>query len=283
MSSRFEFGANWRRFLESVDEARINAAERSLVNMLERESLEGLTFLDVGCGSGLFSLAACRLGARVHSFDYDPRSVACTREMQRRFAPDSHSTWTIQQGSALDPDYLNSVPKADIVCSWGVLHHTGDMWRAIDLVSQQVAPGGTFWIAIYNDQGPMSEHWAAIKRLYVRLPRCLRPALVVFVGGTLATGKLIRTLGSMLLSLITVRNPLAPAQALSKRLQAPEPRGMHRWYDLVDWVGGWPFEVASPGEIVDFMHARSFRLVKLRTVGGKLGCNEFVFQNAPTE
>src|SRR5690606_32453090 len=133
--------------------------------MLGVESLAGQRFLDVGSGSGLLSLAAQRLGANVHSFDYDPQSVACTREMKRRFAPDADD-WTIEEGSALDAEYLAGLPPADVVYSWGVLHHTGEMWRAIDLVSQRVAPGGRFWLAIYNDQGRTSADWIRVKRCY---------------------------------------------------------------------------------------------------------------------
>src|ERR1044072_2056758 len=98
---RFEFGKNWARFLELLDEGRIRSAEESLRTMLEVESLEGKSFLDIGSGSGLFSLAARRLGARVRSFDYDPRSVACARELRRRYFPDAGG-WTIEEGSALD-------------------------------------------------------------------------------------------------------------------------------------------------------------------------------------
>ena len=75
---RFEFGKNWSRFLSLLDDTRIREAEESLRQMLGVESLSGLSFVDIGSGSGLFSLAARRLGARVHSFDYDPNSVACT-------------------------------------------------------------------------------------------------------------------------------------------------------------------------------------------------------------
>ena len=75
--------------------------------MLGAGTLSGVSFLDIGSGSGLFSLAARRLGARVHSFDYDPQSVACTRELKRRFcAGDAH--WTIEMGDVLDADYLES-------------------------------------------------------------------------------------------------------------------------------------------------------------------------------
>src|SRR5271154_68122 len=84
---RFAFGENWRRFLSVLDESRVASAEDSLRSMLEVSDLRGKTFVDVGCGSGLFSLAARRLGARVHSFDYDPQSVACALELRQRYFP----------------------------------------------------------------------------------------------------------------------------------------------------------------------------------------------------
>src|SRR5881227_2755894 len=100
---RFEFGRNWHRFLALLDEDRIAAAEQSLQRMLEAERLDGQRFLDVGSGSGLFSLAAVRLGAQVHSFDYDPQSMACTRFLKESYAPDA--PWTIEKGSILDTTF----------------------------------------------------------------------------------------------------------------------------------------------------------------------------------
>lgn len=276
-ADRFEFGANWSRFLETVDESRIAAAAASLQAMLGVDRLDGRTFLDVGSGSGLFSLAAHRLGARVHSFDYDPQSVACTREMQRRFGQGG-AEWTIEQGSALDSEYLASLPAADVVYSWGVLHHTGDLWTAMDLVAQRVAPGGQFFLAIYNDQGQTTHRWIAVKRLYQRLPNLLRPVLAAGVGGVLLLRRVLAMLCSLLLRLLTLRNPFAPLQALASDIRKTDARGMHRWYDLVDWVGGWPFEVARPEQVLDFLRARGFELERLKTCGGGLGCNEFVFR-----
>src|SRR5438128_7073825 len=118
---RFEFGRNWSRFLATLADTRIADAEDSLRKMLETEDLRGKRFLDIGSGSGLFSLAARRLGARVHSFDYDPRSVACTSELKRRYF-NGDDRWKVEEGSALDAVYVKSLGTFDVVYSWGVLH-----------------------------------------------------------------------------------------------------------------------------------------------------------------
>src|SRR5262245_45349652 len=121
---RFAFGKNWQEFLRIIDETRIRQAEDSLAVMLRESTLVGKSFLDIGCGSGLFSLAARRLGARVHSFDFDADSVACADELRRRYFQ-GDPQWTIEQGSVLDSHYMSALGNFDIVYSWGVLHHTG--------------------------------------------------------------------------------------------------------------------------------------------------------------
>jgi len=258
---RFEFGANWARFLESLDEARIERAQRSLQDMLGAPDLRGKRFLDVGSGSGLFSLAARRLGASVRSFDYDPKSVACTQELRRRYFPDDPD-WTVERGSALDADYLGRLGRFDVVYSWGVLHHTGALWQALENVSPLVADGGRLFLAIYNDQGWASVLWLRVKQLYNRLPGPLRwlvlgPAFVRLWGPAF------------------VRDLLHGDPARTWREGVG--RGMDPWRDVVDWVGGLPFEAARPEKIVDYYAAKGFRLERLETSGGGHGCNEFVF------
>jgi 2-polyprenyl-3-methyl-5-hydroxy-6-metoxy-1,4-benzoquinol methylase len=266
---RFEFGKNWQTFLRSVDEPRVAEAEASLLSMLRCQHLAGRGFLDIGCGSGLFSLAARRHGARVHSFDYDPDSVACARELRRRFTADD-AEWTIEQGSVLDPEYMTALGTFDVVYSWGVLHHTGRMWDAVAAACRAVRPGGMLFIALYNDVGTKSRRWRRIKQIYNRLPRLLRPFLT---AATIAPEE-AKTLARLSLS----GRPLDYLKLWTR----PGRRGMNRWRDAVDWVGGYPYEVATPEAVFDFCRERGFTLKTLKCGGVGLGCNEFVFERTPS-
>jgi 2-polyprenyl-6-hydroxyphenyl methylase/3-demethylubiquinone-9 3-methyltransferase len=260
---RFEFGKNWAAFLTHLNEDRIAEAERSLLEMLEESGLRGKSFLDIGSGSGLFSLAARRLGARVHSFDYDPNSVGCTQELRRRFFNDD-AEWIVEQGSVLDPGYLKSLGQFDIVYSWGVLHHTGHLWQALENITPLCRIGGKMFIALYNDQGGASRRWLWVKKTYNQYALLRIPILL---------GSFWRLYWrSMLKDLLLLRPGYTFRQYRRNR------RGMTVWRDVVDWVGGYPFEVSRAEDVFHFFRQRGFVLTRLATDNG-LGCNQFVLLN----
>jgi SAM-dependent methyltransferase len=260
---RFEFGANWSRFLRMLDDGRISLAEQSIRELLDVETLRGRSFLDVGSGSGLFSLAARRLGARVFSFDYDPQSVACTRELRRRYCPDDPE-WSVEQGSALDVGYLDKLGRFDVVYSWGVLHHTGAMWQALDRIDRCVADGGTLALALYADQGARSRFWWWVKRIFIALPAPFRIPWAVSIAAPFEVRLFYKW---------TRQGDFERWWKSWTNYRTA--RGMSRWHDMLDWMGGFPYEVAKPADIERFYRARGYELGKVHPTGGA-GCIEYV-------
>lgn len=263
---RFAFGDNWWRFLSTLDEDRIKSARDGLKAMLGVNNLDGLKFLDIGSGSGLSSLAAYQLGAAVTSFDFDTSSVKCTAELRRRYAGDS-GRWTVKQGSVLDDDFMGAIGEHDVVYSWGVLHHTGDMYGAIERAIKAVAPGGVLFIALYNDQGAWSGRWRRIKRFYCS----------GWLGKAIVSSVFIPywVLRNLIADIVWFRNPLRRYTDYKKN------RGMSVVHDWHDWLGGYPFDVAKPESIVLPMLKRGFTLTNLVTAGGSVGCVEYVFTREP--
>lgn len=255
---RFEFGRNWQSFLSSLTDERIKIAETSIKEMLKVEDLTGKTVLDIGSGSGLFSLAARNLGAKIHSFDYDPESVACTRELRSRYFPDDPN-WIVEKGSVLDADFLKSCGNFDLIYSWGVLHHTGNMWLAIENAASLAKKNSTLFIAIYNNQDGRSKVWGKIKKLYCS----------GIIGKTVTSAIFIPYFFSKTLISSILRNKNEFA-AYKKN------RGMSITHDWFDWLGGYPFEVATVEEIFQFLHPKGFELKNIRNTNHS-GTNQFVF------
>lgn len=266
----FAFGKNWREFVEKhLNDERIDEASRSLSTFTNGYDFRGRKFLDIGCGSGLFSLCAHRLGAEVTSFDVDEDSVACCAYLHEREG--RPASWRIKHGSVLDQAFLNTLGQFDFVYSWGVLHHTGAMWRAIENAASLVKPLGYLYIAIYNkadgfafyDDGRFgpSSMWLVEKKIYSVLPKPLQAAIDYGVMGAM-----------IVLYAVTLRNPLSKIRG-HKAL-----RGMSWRIDIKDWLGGYPYEYASVSEIFSFLEPRGFTLRNLVSTNG-LRNNEFLFQN----
>jgi SAM-dependent methyltransferase len=264
-----QFGENWESFQRVLTPRRIAEAERSLVEMLAVNDLAGKSFLDIGSGSGLSSLAARRLGARVHSFDNDPRSVACTRALKDRFCS-GDPRWTIDEASVLDRGYLESLARFDVVYSWGVLHHTGALRQAMENAALPVAPGGQLFIALYNHQPLWTPVHTALKRAYAAGPRPL--------GWLVAAGSIsFYATRGFVKDLVLLRNPLARFRNYDRL------RGMSWWHDQWDWIVGYPFETAAPASVVEFYRQRGFQLARMTTVGRGSGCNQFVFARSTAD
>jgi 2-polyprenyl-6-hydroxyphenyl methylase/3-demethylubiquinone-9 3-methyltransferase len=202
------------------------------------------------------------MGAEVFSFDYDIDSVNCAKELKRKYFPDD-AGWSIEQGDALDRQYMETFRNYDIVYSWGVLHHTGNMRLGFDRIAETVAGSGLLYIAIYNDQGPISKFWRTVKRVYMKTPRILR--FLIIVPYVMARA---------------VANLLRHGTPFFGRKQ--ESRGMSQVYDIYDWLGGYPFEVATPDMVIDIFRGKGFELVKLTAQKGK-GCNQYVFVKQQAE
>lgn len=260
--NRFEFGSNWLSFLKEVDEKRINFAEQSLKEMLNLNDFKNLYFLDIGCGSGLFSLAAVRLGAKAFSFDYDKNSVICSIKLREKFSI-PQELWQIEQGSILDDNYVNKLPSFDIVYAWGVLHHTGNMKKAIKNAASKVKLNGKFYISIYNDQGWRSLFWRKVKQTYCSSKLGKLSILITFIP--------LLFIRAILSGLIKHRNPFYQFIYYKNNN-----RGMSLFHDWIDWLGGLPYEVATPKYIEELVTSLGFRLDKSK-ITKSWGCNEFIF------
>ncbi len=262
---RFGFGKNWAEFIDAhFSEDRIQEAQDHLLRFLQLDDLQGKTFLDIGCGSGIHSLAALRAGARaIMSFDYDADSVRTTRRLRAFAGEPAH--WQVMQGSVLDRSFVAGLEPADVVYSWGVLHHTGEMWHAIENAAVPMAEQGVFYIALYTSDvylNPTPEHWLRVKRAY-NLAGPLKKRLMEWRHAWRVT---------FAPELRSGRNPFKAIREYAAS------RGMSYWTDVRDWLGGYPMEFAGIRETKEFCRDR-LGLELLNISAGEAN-TEYLFRKA---
>lgn len=262
---RFAFGRNWQQFVRrNLDDERISTARDHILSFLRKKDLNGLAFLDIGCGSGINSAAVSSCGAgRIFSFDYDSNSVAATTQVRDRIG--GGANWQVARGDVLDDAFIHSLGKWAFVYSWGVLHHTGDVWRAIKNASETVADGGLFYIALYSaDAEPNPDFWLRIKREYNEGSWLKRQKMVLWYVWSYKLHRNVRELPVF----------LSEVRGYKKR------RGMSLLVDVRDWVGGWPMEFTYDADVIAFVAARGFALENIKT--GEAN-TEFLFRKRPSQ
>lgn len=265
VSTHFEFGRNWKSYVDNVVTQRsIDAAEQGLERLISRDEIIGKSFLDIGCGSGMTMLAALRLGAgEVHGMDIDPQAIGATHSLLGHFADGSN--WSAKTMSVFDTTSL-AAGRFDVVHSWGVLHHTGAMWEAIDLARRLVAHGGLFVLALYR-KTMFCPVWRLEKRIYSRSPRPIQSVARLIYKATCS----IRLVSKG-------ENPWRYSRSYGQSR-----RGMDWDHDIHDWLGGYPYESVSQQEMLTYARNHDLEVIKVIAEPPFLGvfgssCDEYVFR-----
>lgn len=267
-SVRYGFGKNWDDYIKKhFSDERVEISRKHLLSFLKQDDLNGKSFLDIGCGSGLHSLAAYRSGAeKIYSFDYDPDSVATTKKL-KEFAGNP-PYWEVYQGSALDKEFLDTIEPADFVYSWGVLHHTGNMWDAMDNVVRLGKKGGLYYIALYDyeahvNPAPKSklngwlfhvhpatpEFWLDVKQRYNKSSEKEKRKMELwYIWNFMLYGTI-----------------LAIPVLLFRIFSYKRSRGMAFYNDVKDWLGGWPMEFAKRADVKQWAEKNGLEILTMKT------------------
>ena len=268
LKPQFDFGENWSDFsANALTSERIRQAREEFAGFMARGTagIVRKSFLDIGFGQGLSLLSAASMGAVAVGCDLNPKCAQVLERNRQHYPEVAGRAIPVVVGSILDPVTLDTLKKLapgelgyDIVHSWGVLHHTGSMWQGIDNAASLVRPGGTLFLALYNRHWT-SPVWAAIKYCYVRWPDWMQRMIVGVCYPVILAAKWA----------VTRRNPMSMD------------RGMDFYYNVVDWVGGYPYEYASTAEVARHLERCHFVLRASTPANVPTGCNEYVFVRQP--
>ena len=254
---RFSFGKNWQGYSKvALNPERIEQGRQALKDLLAGIPLINQSFLDIGFGQGLTAHLASQMGAKVTGVDIDLDNIDAAKNIQLKMG--IASPLDLRIGSILDGkivDQLRQLGTWNVVHSWGVLHHTGNMDLAVKNAASLVAQDGYFVCAIYN------RHWSSLPWLFIKWFYNLLPAI-----GQQLMVSLFYPIIYLAKWLVTGKNP------------KDKLRGMDFFFDVVDWVGGYPYEYASCEEFRKLVEPLGFKCIKEIPAEVPTGCNEFVFK-----
>jgi 2-polyprenyl-6-hydroxyphenyl methylase/3-demethylubiquinone-9 3-methyltransferase len=263
-SRHYSFGKNWLEYSQSINSIHVDHVTSDLSRLLNLKDLTQKSVLDIGCGSGVHDVGFYQLGCRnLTAIDYDQDCITATNQTLEKFCPGSG--YKILQGDILSSK-TQSLGKFDIVYSWGVLHHTGNLLEAICKASTLVAREGHLAIALYR-KTLMCGFWKAEKRLYSRLPRIFQ-----------------RFLELIYISFFSIALLFTQKTSITNYIESySSKRGMNFFADVKDWLGGYPYESISPHELRKLMSSLGFRQVYSLEGNSRIGifgsgCDEFLFQ-----
>lgn len=245
----FSFGKNWEEFMRlNFSEERVRISKNHILDFLKLANMNEQYLLDVGCGSGLHSLAAFKAGAkRIVSFDIDPHAVKTTKKIKEMHGDPSN--WNVLSGSILDKEFLSKLEPADIVYSWGVLHHTGEMWAAIENTARLVKNGGFLYIALYTTTAK-SNYWLEVKKRYNRASETRKRIMEYWY--------IVRY--TLIPYFFNLKNPWKTIREHKQK------RGMAYLTDIKDWLGGYPYEDAKIEEVLQFCRMKlNLKLIDIKT------------------
>ena len=256
----FKFGENWKNFSNLIDNNRLKEAVTSLKKLTNKKSLNNLSFLDIGCGSGLSSLAAIQLNCKkIYAIDQDEQSIKTTKKVLQK------SRFKKVKVEKKDLFTLNEKEKFDIVYSWGVLHHTGNMLEAIKKSTKMVSKNGMLILALYK-KTKLCNLWKIEKYIYKSSPKVIQ--------------NFIKNLFIFLFKLAMILKRKNFSNYIN---DYKTKRGMDFYHDVHDWLGGYPYESISIEEISKIMDKFGYKMIRSFQVKKQIGffgtgCDEYVFK-----
>ena len=265
------FGKIFKKFYtQNRFDSNYDVAKQELLEFIPGSTLKNKRFLDAGSGIGLYSLVASELEpSQIVSFDYDLEMVSMTNQIKK--LAKNKVPWDVFHGSITDYEFLKTLEHFDYIYCWGVVHHTGEMWKSIENIIKLVKNDGYIYFGIYNDASAFgfwddrrfgsSQMWRSIKKFLHHSPPFIKSSVLLF---------------SKFFYWLISNTEFIFGKYKFKDFKE---RGMDSSLSIEDWLFGYPYEYASIDEVFLFMKSNGFVLEKIKSNLG-LRTNHYLFRKA---